>query len=210
MKVVAFNGSPRIGGNTEHLINHTLEQIQENGIDTELVHLGDKNIRSCTACFECMKNKDKKCIIKNDPVNDYIKKIDESDGIILGSPVYFGNLTASLKAFIERAGLVSKANDELYRHKIGAAVVAVRRNGALQTFNSINSFFLIGQMIVVGSNYCNTGKGIHPGDVEKDSEAIITMQNIGKNLAWIIAALGNAKSTSPDFIRVSCPAKLND
>jgi multimeric flavodoxin WrbA len=189
MKVVAFNGSPRKDGNTETLIRHVLAELEKEGIETETVHVGGKSIHGCIACGKCFENKDKKCVIDKDIVNNCIEKMLEADGIILASPTYFADLTPELKALIDRAGFVSKANGELFRRKAGAAVVAVRRAGSVHVFDSINHFFTISQMIIPGSNYWNMGIGLDEGDVEKDEEGIRTMQVLGQNMAWLLKKL---------------------
>lgn len=189
MKVVAFNGSPRKDGNTATLIRHVLDELEREGTETETVHIGGKSIHGCTACGKCFENKDKKCVIDKDIVNDCIEKMLEADGIILASPTYFADLTPELKALIDRAGFVSKANGELFRRKVGAAVVAVRRAGSIHAFDSINHFFTISQMIIPGSSYWNMGIGLAEGEVEKDEEGIRTMEVLGQNMAWLLKKL---------------------
>lgn len=186
MKVVAFNGSARKDGNTAILINCVFEELEKEGIETEMVQLAGKKIRGCRACRMCVKNQDRQCAIKNDIVNECIEKMINADGIILGSPVYFSNVTTELKALIDRAGVVCKANGDILKHKIGAAVVAVRRAGAIHVFNSINHFFFIEQMIVPGSSYWNIGIGREKGEVEDDKEGIETMKVLGQNMAWLL------------------------
>ncbi len=186
MKVVAFNGSPPRTGNTSSLINIVLEELRSEGIGTELYQLGTEPIHGCIACYKCFENKDKNCSVKNDSVNAYISKMLEADGIILGSPTYFSDVSASMKALIERAGLVAKANEDMFKGKVGAAVIAVRRAGATHVFSTLNYFFLIGQMIVPGSSYWNLGIGLETGDVERDDEGINTMHVLGKNMAWLL------------------------
>jgi multimeric flavodoxin WrbA len=189
MKVVAFNGSPRKEGNTSSLLKHVLAELEKEGIETEVVQLGGKSIHGCTACGKCSENKDKRCVIDKDMVNECIEKMLEADGIILASPTYFADLTPELKALIDRAGFVAKANKEMFRYKVGAAVVAVRRAGAVHVFDSINHFFTISQMIIPGASYWNMGIGLAEGDVEKDEEGIRTMQVLGQNMAWLLKKL---------------------
>ncbi len=186
MKVVAFNGSPRKEGNTAKLIGHVFSELEKEGIETEMVQLGGKSIHGCIACNKCFENKDKKCVIEKDIVNDCIAKMAEADGIILGSPTYFSDLTPEIKALIDRAGFVSIANDNLLKRKVGAAVVAVRRAGSIHAFDSINHFFTISQMIIPGSSYWNMGMGLAEGDVENDEEGIRTMEILGQNMAWLL------------------------
>jgi len=186
MKVVLFNGSPRKKGNTYHCLNLVMEELKAVGIECEYIWIGREKLQGCIACNECIVNQDQKCTIQGDNMNDYIQSMLESDGIIIGSPTYFSDLTTSTKALIERAGY---ATGRLLKNKVGAAVVAVRRAGANHVFSSINYFFLIKEMIVVGSTYWNLGIGRNPGEVLEDEEGIRTFQNLGKNLAYVLKKL---------------------
>jgi len=186
MKVVAFNGSPRKKGNTEILINEVFKVLKSEGIETELISLGNKPVHGCTACMKCREIQDGKCHIKNDHLNYCIEKMVEADGIIIGSPVYFADVTPEVKALIDVAGYVTRGNGHLLKRKVGAGVIAVRRGGALHAFETINNFFLINQMIVPGSSYWNFGMGKNPGDVLNDKEGIKTMQILGENMAWLL------------------------
>ncbi len=189
MKAVAFCGSARNNGNTAFLLNTVLEVLAADGIATELVELAGQEIAGCKACFGCINNKDRRCVVEKDKVNDYIAKMAEADIILLGSPTYFADLSSNLKALIDRAGMVGRANGDLYKRKLGAAVVAVRRAGAIHVFDSINHFFLIGQMIVVGSSYWNIGRGREKGEVAGDEEGIATMKTLGENIGWLAKKL---------------------
>lgn len=189
MKVVAFNGSVRKDGNTALLIGQVLKALEEEGIETELVQLAGKSLRGCRACRGCIERKDKRCVYNGDMVNKYIKKMLDADGIILGSPVYFSMMTSEMKALIDRSGYVARANSDMFKRKVGAAVVAVRRAGAMPTFDAINHFFLISQMIVPGSSYWNIGIGHKVGDVENDAEGMKTMETLGRNMAWLLKRL---------------------
>ena len=189
MKVVAFNGSGRKDGNTTMLIRRVLSVLEAEGIETELIQLAGKQIRGCNACRTCFSTKNNRCVIEDDKVNTYIQKMVEADGIILGSPVYFSMMSPELKALIDRAGYVAIANDYVFKRKVGAAVVAVRRAGAIPTFDAINHFFLISQMIIPASSYWNVGFGRKKGDVAGDEEGMRTMETLGKNMAWLIKKL---------------------
>jgi multimeric flavodoxin WrbA len=186
MKVVAFNGSARKDGNTAILIRRVLKVLEEEGIETELIQLAGEPIRGCTACRKCYEMKNERCTIEEDKVNEYVQKMKNADGIILGSPTYFSMMTPEMKALIDRSGYVARANNHLFKRKIGAAVVAVRRAGGIPTFDAINHFFLINQMIVPGSSYWNVGIGNKQGEVETDEEGMKTMEDLGKNMAWLI------------------------
>ena len=186
MKVVAFNGSSRPKGNTSLMINMVFEELQKEGIQTELIQVGGKPIHGCLACYKCLENKDGRCALDKDMLNDCVAKMVEADGIILGSPVYFADMTGAMKCLVERAGMVTRVNGDQLKRKVGAAVVAVRRAGSVHTFDSLNHFFLIGQMVVCGSSYWNVGIGRQPGEVEKDEEGVLTMRNLGRNMAWLL------------------------
>ncbi len=187
MKAVAFNGSPRKGGNTETLLRKVLSQLESNGISTELVQIGGKPLRGCTACCKCSETLDGKCVIRADDMNLYISKAVESNIILIGSPTYFADVTSETKAFIDRVGYVTRANGSLLKNKIGAAVVAVRRAGGIHAFDSINHFFLISGMIVPGSTYWNLGIGRDIGQVESDQEGIENMEDLGRRIAWLVS-----------------------
>jgi len=186
MRVTAFNGSARKDGNTAILLGAVLQELKNYGIETNLIQLAGQTIRGCTACGKCYENKDERCIITSDCVNKCIREMIKSEGILLGSPVYFSNITTEMKALIDRAGYVARANGDLFKRKVGAAVIAVRRAGAIHAFNSINHFFLIGQMIIPGSRYWNIGIGKKKGDVEADEEGLSTMRILGENMAWLL------------------------
>ncbi|QYZ78985.1 flavodoxin family protein [Methanofollis formosanus] len=186
MKVVAFNGSPRKDGNTARLLREVLLELEKEGIETELVHIGGKPVHGCTACMKCFEKKDGRCVIDNDVVNECIAKMAAADGIIIGSPTFFADVSPETKALIDRAGFVSIANGGLFTRKPGAAVVAVRRAGGIHAFDTINHLFGISNMITVGSSYWNLGIGLGPGEVEEDAEGLETMQNLGQNMAWLL------------------------
>jgi multimeric flavodoxin WrbA len=186
MNVVAFNGSARKDGNTAILVNTVFKELKKAGIETELFQLAGKKIHGCIACGKCYQNKDKRCVVSNDILNDCIEKMVAADGIILASPTYFTDVSTEMKALIDRAGYVARANDHMFQRKVGAAVVAARRAGAIHTFDTLNHFFLISQMIVPGSSYWNIGMGLGPGDVKKDKEGLATMKTLGTNMAWLM------------------------
>jgi multimeric flavodoxin WrbA len=186
MKVIAFNGSGRKNGNTVLLLNTVLDELKKEGIETELIQMAGKAPQGCIACYKCLENKDLKCAVTADSLNEYLEKMIEADGIVLGSPVYFTDVTAGIKALIERCGMVSMANGGLLRRKVGAAVVAVRRAGAVRTFDTLNHLFFHAQMIVAGSSYWNMGIGRDPGQVKDDEEGINTMKTLGQNMAWLL------------------------
>jgi multimeric flavodoxin WrbA len=188
MKVIAFNGSPRKTGNTYHAIQVVFEALKKEGIKTEMIQLGGMDIKGCRACYKCFEKRNKACLQK-DAFNLFMGKMIEAEGIIIGSPTYFANVSTEVKALIDRAGLVSIANDHLLRRKVGAAVVAVRRAGGTHVYSSINYFFGINHMIIPGSSYWNLAVGMDPGDILKDKEGLSTLRDLGENMAWLMEKL---------------------
>ena len=189
MKAIAFNGSPRVGGNTEYLLEKVLEPIAEAGIETELIQIGGLQLRGCLGCYKCYINVNRQCVQSKDALNGYVEKMIQADGIILASPVYVCSVPSEMKALIDRAVMVNKANGGLFRRKVGAAVVAARRGGMITAFDTLNHFFLLSEMIVPGSSYWSFAIGLEKGDVDKDQEGIQTMQVLGQNMAWLMKKL---------------------
>ena len=185
MKVLAINGSSRKKGNTDILLDKVLQPLQESGFACEKVWLGNDAVKVCLGCRKCAENKNRKCVIDSDNINDLVQKMVGADVIVLGSPVYVAGITAQMKAFLDRAALVCRANGFLLKHKIGASLVAVRRAGALPAVDMMNHFFAIQQMFTVGSTYWNFGLGNAIGEVESDSEGLKNMENLGENIAFL-------------------------
>jgi multimeric flavodoxin WrbA len=193
MNVIAINASARKDGNTAILLNTVAEELKAEGIETELIQLGGKNIKGCRACYKCFEKQDKHCVVGTDMLNDIIDKMLDDDGILLGSPTYFSDVTANMRAVIERVGFVSRANDYMLKRKVGAAVVAVRRAGAIQAFIGMNLFIHYMQMVMPGSSYWSIGVGRDIGDVLKDTEGLKTMKDLGQNMAWLMKKVAPAK-----------------
>ena len=189
MRVIAFNGSPRREGNTAILLRAVLAELEAAGIATELVQVGGRRIAGCRACYGCKKNLDGRCAVKNDPLNGWLAKAVAADGIVLGSPTYFSDLTSEMKAFIDRVGYVSKANGYLLRGKAGAAVAPVARTGAVHALDSMHHLFFNAQMYVVGAGFMNSVMGREPGDVERDEVGMRNMRDLGRNMAALLKAL---------------------
>ena len=192
MKVVAFNGSGRKDGNTFLLLQTVLEEVKKAGIDAELIQMAGSPIQGCISCFKCMERKNMQCAVASDPFNEYFSKISTADGLLLGSPVYFSDITAGMKALIERTGFVARANGGILRRKVGAGVLAVRRAGSNHSLASLNYLFLISEMIIPGSNYWNLGMGRNAGEVLSDAEGLQTMRTLGANMAWLLKAIEKA------------------
>ena len=193
MKVVAFNGSPNKEGNTYHAIKMVLSELEKEGIETEIVHVGNKSIRGCMACGQCAKNKNEQCVLPGDEVNGWIQKMKEADGIILGSPVHFSAMGGTMKSFLDRAFYVTGVNGGMLRHKVGASVVAVRRSGGVPTFNQLNNYINYSEMIMPTSNYWNVIHGTKPGDALQDKEGVQIMGVLGKNMVWLMKLVENGK-----------------
>jgi multimeric flavodoxin WrbA len=191
MKVVAFNASARKDGNTAILLGHVLAELEQAGVATELVQLAGKRITGCTACLKCAEVKDGRCHgVKDDGVNECIDKMLAADGVILGSPTYYANCTAAAQALMERAGYATRqSGSNPLAGKLAAGVVAVRRAGAMHALDSLNHWFLINEMLLVGSTYWNIAIGQEIGAVARDDEGVQTMRNLGRNMAAVLTKL---------------------
>lgn len=189
MKVVAFNGSARPDGNCTLLLKEVFSRLEQHDIQTELVLLSQKKIKPCTACYKCLENKDRRCAIQDDDLNACIAKMMNVQGIILASPTYIGDVSSVTKALIDRAGFVARSNGNMFRRKVAAALTTASWGGAIHTFETLNLFFLIGEMIVVGSSNWNLGFGREKGQVLQDKKALETVRKLGHNMAWLIKKL---------------------
>jgi multimeric flavodoxin WrbA len=189
MKVLGINGSPRKGGNTELLIKEIFKILEGKGIKTELFQIGGKEVHGCIACMKCRKAADGRCHQNNEVINKCIEKMVKADAIIIGSPVYFADLSSDIKALIDVAGYALRGAGNPLKRKPGASVIAVRRAGAIHAFDSINHFFLINEMIIPGSSYWNIAIGREKGEVLKDEEGMRTMRVLGENMAWLLEKL---------------------
>lgn len=197
MKVIGFNGSARKKGNTACSLNTVFAQLETAGIETEMIHVGKEKVRGCIACYGCVKNQDEACTLKDDPVNEWIQKMKEADGILFGSPVYFSGVAGTMKSFLDRAFFVSSVNGGLFRQKVGAAVAAVRRSGGIPTVDSLNHYINYSEMIMPSSNYWNVAHGLNPGEMEQDDEGKQIMEVLGKNMAWIMNVIAAGKEQFP-------------
>jgi len=197
MKAVAVNGSPRRHGNTHLLLEKVLEPLIESGWETELIQLGGSNLHGCLACLQCFSKKNLRCSYEKDGFNEIAERLFQADAIILGSPTYFTDVSAEMKALIDRLGLVAVANGAALSGRIGAAVVAVRRGGGTHAFDTINHLFLMSGAIVPGSTYWNLGFGLGPREVENDGEGLANMRHLGQSIAWLGEALRGRREFFP-------------
>ena len=195
MKVIAFNGSPKPEGNTYYAIRLVADELKKEGIETEIVCIGNKKIRGCMACNKCRDNMDEKCIFEGDIVNEMVQKLKEADGIILGSPVHYTDMSGTMKSFLDRLFYVSGANGNFLKHKVGASLVAVRRSGGLTALNQLNSYLNYSEMILPTSYYWNIIHGMVPGEILKDEEGVCIMKTLGRNMAWAMKLVENGKDT---------------
>jgi multimeric flavodoxin WrbA len=185
MKVIAFNGSPKKEGNTFLALEVIREELEKEGVEFELITVGNKTVKACMSCYKCAENQDGKCIIKDD-VNEWIDKIREADGLLLGSPVHFAGIDGALKSFLDRAFLVAGVNGSLFRHKVGAGIVAVRRSGGTAALDQLYKHLMYQEMFIPTANYWNIIHGRTPGEVKLDDEGIQTMRVLGKNMAALL------------------------
>ena len=186
MKVIAINGSPKKEGNTWHALKMVGDELQAEGIELEIIHVGHKLLHGCTACGKCAENKDEKCSFGADGLNEWIQMVKAADGMIIGSPVHYSGIGGTMKCFLDRLFYVSGSNGNLFRHKVAAAVVAVRRTGGSSTLDALYHYLTYAEMIVATANYWNVIHGRTPNEVSRDDEGVQTMRVLGRNMAWLL------------------------
>ncbi|MDR1535277.1 MAG: flavodoxin family protein [Planctomycetota bacterium] len=197
MKVVTVNGSSRKNGNTALALDVVSETLNRNGISTERIEIGAAALHGCLGCGSCRQNPNRRCIQNDDPLNGWLETMFSADGLVLGSPVYYAGVNGSLKAFLDRAFFVASANGGLFRHKVGAGIVAVRRAGAATALDQLNKFFGISEMFIPGSNYWSMVYGMAPGEVAGDCEGMQCLRVLAANLAWLLKIIDNCRNTLP-------------
>ncbi|MEG0390684.1 MAG: flavodoxin family protein [Cetobacterium sp.] len=195
MKVIAFNGSPKEKGNTYHALKMVGDELEKEGIEFEIIHVGNEIVRGCIACNGCAKNRNEECVLPGNKVNTWIQKLKNADGVLLGSPVHFASLGATMKAFLDRAFYVASVNGGMFRHKVGASVVAVRRSGGVPTFDQLNNYLNYSEMLMPTTNYWSVIHGLKPGEVEQDEEGKQILRVLGKNMAWLLKMIDYTKDT---------------
>ena len=197
MKALAINGSPHKEGNTAFALQQIGNSLKEEGIDFEMAHIGHKAVHGCIDCGKCARNKNDKCSSFDDAVNEVFPLMRDADIILLGAPVYYSGIAGTMKCFLDRAFFVASANGGHFRHKLGASVAAVRRSGGMTTFNALNHYFLISEMIVAGSSYWNVIHGRSPGEAAQDHEGVQTMRTLGKNIGWMLKMKASSSQDEP-------------
>jgi len=195
MKVIGINGSPKADGNTYQSLRVVADTLKTEGIDMEILQIGTEPISGCTACMGCYKAKNETCVLNNGPVNEFLQKVKEADGIILGSPVYFSGVSGQMKSLLDRLFYAAGANGNYFRHKVGASLVAVRRSGGVAAFDQLNHYLLYAEMLIATGNYWSVIHGRVPGEVEADLEGVHTLQVLGLNFAWAMKLIENSKAT---------------
>lgn len=197
MKVIAFNGSPRADGNTKASLDIMGEVFKEQGIDLEIIHIGNRKIRGCIGCMWCVKAQNERCVIDDDVTNDYIQRMKEADGIILSSPVYYAGVAGTMKSFLDRAFFVIGVNGNFLRHKVGTSLAAVRRSGGIPTIDGLDRYINYSEMFVPTSNYWNVAHGLKPGEMTEDGEGVQIIRVLAKNMAWLMKAVELGKESLP-------------
>jgi multimeric flavodoxin WrbA len=199
MKVLAINGSPHADGNTRFALDRVCAKLAAADIESQVVQVGHLPLRGCTGCGQCAKNRNECCSLADDGVNATIARMKEADGIILGSPVYFAGIAGTMKCFLDRAFYVAGSNGGLFRHKVGAAAVVLRRSGAVATFDQLNHYLHYAEMLVPSSNYWSAVHGAMPGEAAGDAEGVQVMEVLGSNLAWMLSMVeaGREASVTP-------------
>ncbi len=183
MKVLLINGSPNAKGCTYTALAEVEKTLNQNGVETEMIQIGNKAIRGCIGCGGC--GSTKKCVFDDDLVNEVIAKMERADGLIIGSPVYFASPNGNLISMLDRMFYAG----DCFAHKPAAAVVSARRAGTTVSLDDLNKYFSIRQMLTVGSTYWNMVHGSRPEEVLKDEEGLQTMRNLGRNMAWILKCI---------------------
>jgi len=191
MKVIAFNGSPHNGGVVAEGISVMAGELSKEGIDVEVFHVGDKSVRGCVDCRKCRELK--RCAVTGDLVNEAYEKMLAADGVILGTPVYYGGVAGTFKSFLDR--LFFPGPDMKY--KAGASVVSLRRSGGIATFHQLNNYFLLAQMIITPGIYWDVIHGMDRNEVREDKEGLQIMEVQGRNMAWLLKTLEAGKKNTP-------------
>ena len=192
MKVLLINGSPRANGNTNRMLQEAASQLQKNGIDTEIVQIGTKAVRGCIACGQCSNGR---CVFDDDICNSFIAKMEQSDGLIVGSPVYYGVPTGQIISLIQR---MAYAGGSALRGKPVSAVTVCRRGGATAAFQTLQMPFQMLNMPIVTSQYWNIGYGLTPGQIEQDAEGLQTMRTMADNMAYMLHQFQTGTAKTPE------------
>jgi len=197
MKVILINGSSHEKGNTAFALDKAEAVLADQGIGAERINIGREALHGCIGCGVCAKQQNRQCRFTDDPVNGWLKHMLDADGMIIGTPVYYAGMNGALKSFLDRAFFVAAANGGLFRHKVGMALAAVRRAGALPAFDQINKYFTISEMFVASGNYWNMVYGMLPGEAAGDAEGVQCVELSAANMAWMLKLMEHGKGAVP-------------
>jgi multimeric flavodoxin WrbA len=194
MKVLAINGSPHPKGNTAYAIGIVAEELKKEGIETDVVTIGNQVVHGCLGCGRCFKERNEKCVVYNDDmVNELFQRMKEADGLILASPIHYAGMGGIISTLLDRLFYVNTANGNVVRHKVGVALGAVRRSGGIPAVDQLNKYLEYAEMLIPTSNYWNVIHGAAPGQAEQDEEGKQIMRVLGKNMAWAMKLVENGK-----------------
>ena len=199
MKVIAINGSPRPKGNTYHSIRMVLEELEKKGVETEIIQVGNKPIRSCIACNKCRTENGQCAAFRDDGVNEALEKARAADGLLLASPVYYSGITGAMKCFCDRLFYVASGTEDILRHKVGAAVAVARRAGGIAALDTLYKYLQYPEMMIATSSYWTNVYGLQPGDVEQDEEGKDVLHILGRNMAWMLKMREQGLAYEPAF-----------
>ncbi len=192
MKILALNGSPKKNGNTHAVLELIEKEALSQDVEIEIINIGDKNIHGCIACEYCKRSEEKKCVFKEDILNEVVEKMADADGIIIGSPVYYAGINGTLKSFLDRAFY---SNSQRFKYKVGFGFTVSRRSGEVAAFNQINNYFNLAEMIIPPSQYWNVIHGLTPNEVLQDGEGIQTILKSTKSMIWLLKNLEFSKDS---------------
>lgn len=190
MKVLLINGSPHVNGCTNRALEEVAKEINAAGIETEIFHIGADPVKGCRGCGMCRKNKLNRCIFGDDSVNIVLKKMEETDALIVGSPVHYAAASGGITSFLDRLFYASGG----FPYKPGAAIVSCRRGGSTAALEQLNKYFTISNMPLISSAYWNMVHGNTPEEVEQDLEGMMVMRTLGRNMAWMLKSLEAGKA----------------
>ncbi len=197
MKVAVINGSPKPNGNTAIALNAVCAVLEKEGIACERIEIGNAALHGCSSCGYCGREQNRRCVFNDDMLNSVLETLFSADGLLIGSPVYYAGINGALKSLLDRAFFIASANGSLFRHKVGAGVVAVRRGGEVPAWDQINKYFTISEMFVPSGHYWNMVFGTSPGEATQDGEGMQCMKILGANMAWLLKAVAEGKASLP-------------
>ena len=194
MKVIAINGSPRKNGNTSQALKIMADELEEQGIEVEIIQIGHLNIHGCLGCGYCRTSADNQCVFKDDIVNDVAKKMREADGFILASPTYYAGIAGTMKAFLDR---VFYTSSKYFKYKVATSISVVRRAGGVDVVHQLNNYLNLAQTVMPPSQYWTIAYGLAKGEVIQDKEGIQTIRKNARSMAWLLNIIDAGKEKIP-------------